>query len=410
MAYKPALNQFNGGEISPQLEGRIDWDKYNYSAKLCQNFIPLVEGSLKRRGGSHFVYSPETFKTYTLVFKITCDVTPTLTVDGKTVNLTNEGNVWTSTQLVYPKGQGANYNIEAEGYLPIYDTYYVKSDTTLEKTMELGETVKLYIYSFTDDIDIEVNNKPVAHNGYTYVPLSYLDENWELTNPKYFRVLVTYKGQMVDKLFTTLRDRCYLFIMLLDDNLLVEKQLSENRENIIDTSSISTINSSITKIGVSNVSHTMILPLGTYDAYCVGGGGASFVVANDTYVGGGAGCARGTFEITEYNKKLFIETGDVGIGFTGQTKGGDTSISDVQEIIISATGGDSDYPNAQGIGGGYIISSIVTPSRTEMGKGSGESGDYNYSHGCGSTYAQENNKVSVGLLELTDVGSRGVDE
>ena len=336
MAYKPALNQFNGGEISPQLEGRIDWDKYNYSAKLCQNFIPLVEGSLKRRGGSHFVYSPETFKTYTLVFKITCDVTPTLTVDGKTVNLTNEGNVWTSTQLIYPKGQGANYNIEAEGYLPIYDTYYVKSDTILEKTMELGETVKLYIYSFTDDIDIEVNNKPVEHNGYTYVPLSYLDENWELTNPKYFRVLVTYKGQMVDKLFTTLSDRCYLFIMLLDDNLLVEKQLSENRENIIDTSSISTINSSITKIGVSNVSHTMILPLGTYDAYCVGGGGASFVVANDTYVGGGAGCARGTFEITEYNKKLFIETGDVGIGFTGQTKGGDTSISDVQEIIISA--------------------------------------------------------------------------
>lgn len=408
MAYKPALNQFNGGEISPQLEGRIDWDKYNYSAKLCQNFIPLVEGSLKRRGGSHFVYSPETFKTYTLVFKIICDVTPTLTVDGKTVELTNNGNVWTSTQLIYPKGQGANYNIEADGYLPIYDTYYVKNDTTIEKTMELGETVKLYIYSFTDDIDIEVNNKPVAHNGYAYVPLSYLDDNWELTNPKYFRVLVTYNGQMSDNLFSTVRDRCYIFIMLCDDKLVVSKELSENRNNIIDTATKSTISSSLAKIGVSNETHTIILPLGTYEANCVGGGGASFVVASDTYVGGGAGLARGSFSISEYNKKLFIETGDVGVGFTGQTKGGDTSISDVQEIIISATGGNSDYPNEQGIGGGYILSSIVTPISTVEGKGNGESGDG--THGCGSTYAQENNKVSVGLLELTDIGSRGVDE
>lgn len=55
MGIKPALTQFNGGEISPQLEGRLDWDKYNYSAKLCKNFIPLIEGSLRRRGGSHFV-------------------------------------------------------------------------------------------------------------------------------------------------------------------------------------------------------------------------------------------------------------------------------------------------------------------------------------------------------------------
>ena len=54
---KPILNQFNGGEISSWLEGRIDLQKYPYSARLMRNFIPLVEGSVVRRGGSHFVAS-----------------------------------------------------------------------------------------------------------------------------------------------------------------------------------------------------------------------------------------------------------------------------------------------------------------------------------------------------------------
>ena len=70
MAVKPALTQFNGGEISPQLEGRTDWDKYNYSAKLCKNFIPLVEGSLKRRGGTHFVALRKQLGQITLNIKI----------------------------------------------------------------------------------------------------------------------------------------------------------------------------------------------------------------------------------------------------------------------------------------------------------------------------------------------------
>ena len=51
MSIKPERVQFNGGELSPWLEGRTDIAKFNKTAKLCQNFIPLAEGSLKRRGG-----------------------------------------------------------------------------------------------------------------------------------------------------------------------------------------------------------------------------------------------------------------------------------------------------------------------------------------------------------------------
>ncbi len=55
MSKKPAKIQFNGGEISPWLEGRVDLAKYDKSSKLCRNFIPVVEGCLKRRGGTLFV-------------------------------------------------------------------------------------------------------------------------------------------------------------------------------------------------------------------------------------------------------------------------------------------------------------------------------------------------------------------
>ena len=57
MSLKPVQNQFNGGEISPYMDGRFDLPAYNYSAEILLNNIPISEGCYKRRGGSHFVAS-----------------------------------------------------------------------------------------------------------------------------------------------------------------------------------------------------------------------------------------------------------------------------------------------------------------------------------------------------------------
>lgn len=57
MSIKPVQNQFNGGEISPYMDGRFDLPAYNYSAEILLNNIPISEGCYKRRGGSHFVAS-----------------------------------------------------------------------------------------------------------------------------------------------------------------------------------------------------------------------------------------------------------------------------------------------------------------------------------------------------------------
>lgn len=128
LAIKPALNQFNGGEISPYLEGRYDWDKYNYSAKLCKNFIPTVEGYLKRRGGSHYVATKKGVTNSTIVFYVrTPDsnaVTPTLKLNGVTVPLTGGGSsqyfiidVWKTEPLTYKTGTHITYEASATGYI-----------------------------------------------------------------------------------------------------------------------------------------------------------------------------------------------------------------------------------------------------------------------------------------------------
>jgi len=49
------LNRFTFGELSPLLWSRTDLDKYAAGLKTLENFIPLLQGPVKRRGGTRFV-------------------------------------------------------------------------------------------------------------------------------------------------------------------------------------------------------------------------------------------------------------------------------------------------------------------------------------------------------------------
>ena len=51
----PALTNFNAGEFSPLLDGRIDFDRYQNGCALMENFIPTVQGPAVRRGGTRYV-------------------------------------------------------------------------------------------------------------------------------------------------------------------------------------------------------------------------------------------------------------------------------------------------------------------------------------------------------------------
>ena len=51
----PILNRFNFGELSPLIAGRVDFSKYQAGCKRLENFIPLVQGPISRRGGTRFI-------------------------------------------------------------------------------------------------------------------------------------------------------------------------------------------------------------------------------------------------------------------------------------------------------------------------------------------------------------------
>lgn len=49
------LTAFNAGELSPKMEGRIDYPKYTQGLRTCENLLPLTQGPVIRRPGTQYV-------------------------------------------------------------------------------------------------------------------------------------------------------------------------------------------------------------------------------------------------------------------------------------------------------------------------------------------------------------------
>jgi hypothetical protein len=47
---------FTAGEVTPKLGGRVDINRYNNAAEICENVTVVVQGGLRRRDGLKFVY------------------------------------------------------------------------------------------------------------------------------------------------------------------------------------------------------------------------------------------------------------------------------------------------------------------------------------------------------------------
>ena len=56
----PAITNFNSGEFTPLLEGRVDFERYQNGCVVMENFIPTVQGPAVRRGGTRYVASVKT--------------------------------------------------------------------------------------------------------------------------------------------------------------------------------------------------------------------------------------------------------------------------------------------------------------------------------------------------------------
>lgn len=70
----PIQTSFAGGELGPQLEGRVDLDEYASGVKICQNFIPTIQGPAVRRAGTRFVKEVKSSANRTWLIKFEFNV------------------------------------------------------------------------------------------------------------------------------------------------------------------------------------------------------------------------------------------------------------------------------------------------------------------------------------------------
>lgn len=71
----PLQNNFNGGEFSPMIYGRVDSDRYNTGLAICLNYIPTIQGGLVRRPGTYFVAEVKTSTKATRVVRFEFSIT-----------------------------------------------------------------------------------------------------------------------------------------------------------------------------------------------------------------------------------------------------------------------------------------------------------------------------------------------
>lgn len=362
MAIKPALNQFNGGEISPQLEGRYDWDKYNYSAKLCKNFIPLVEGSLKRRGGSHFVASRRGDGLAEFVITVSAsNVEPSLLIDGEKVPLTQTSpDGWTTQKLTYKEGVTISLRASADGYKAQF------KDVTIQPAQqdiiislkpisgEVEETATVKFIAPTNTIiiiDGEQTNIVTSPIG-SVVPFS-----------------VTFEDKSVSGRIEIFTDETY-YIMLKNEEL----EISSGQIVVTSTPMLGNV----------------YLPKCKVRFIGVGGGGGGYLYFPALAYSGGSGAGQEVIlslpeGVYEYSCGKLGETRDAlitGDNATSGEKGGDTYLKvGSVEIAVSEGGGGANLTGGSFYDGegGYnrlnssYVDSVIWQKRI---KGNGQNNDY----------------------------------
>lgn len=146
MSIKPTKVQFNGGELSPWLQGRTDIAKYDKTAKLCRNFIPMVEGALKRRGGTHFV--AQTPDDVDIEFSIHPNPAEArVFIDGVE-----------RSQIFVARGDKVTYEVVCDDYFATSGTLVVTENTSLNVTLiAKSQMVTLTIVPSPSDATVLLN-------------------------------------------------------------------------------------------------------------------------------------------------------------------------------------------------------------------------------------------------------------
>ena len=147
MSIKPVQNQFNGGEVSPYMDGRFDLPVYGYSAEIMLNNIPMSEGCFKRRGGSHFVASAKQVDAFLFEIK----------PNPEDATVIINGVERKSCYCAY--GDEISYSVLAKDYHTKSDKIVVYESTTIEVSLVSAITFHDFsINALPEGCTVMINN------------------------------------------------------------------------------------------------------------------------------------------------------------------------------------------------------------------------------------------------------------
>lgn len=170
----PIRSAFNAGELSPLVEGRVDVAKYQNGTRVCENFIPSVQGPAVRRPGTRYVAEVKASAKRTWLYRFEFNVTQSFILEFGDQYIrfyTNHGQV---------QSGGSAYEIVS----PYTEADLTDTDGTF--TLDMVQTGDV-IY--------------IAHPSYPLKKLSRLgNTNWTIANADF--VNGPFKDQNTDKSIT----------------------------------------------------------------------------------------------------------------------------------------------------------------------------------------------------------------
>lgn len=119
MSTKHLLRSFAGGEITPELAGRLDLTKYQTGLSLCRNFITLPHGPAARRPGFEFINEAynSVFPVRLIPFQFNADQTAVLEFGNYYVRFHIAGGTLLETPIGVSSASGSTITTSAaHGY------------------------------------------------------------------------------------------------------------------------------------------------------------------------------------------------------------------------------------------------------------------------------------------------------
>jgi hypothetical protein len=139
MSTKHLLRSFAGGEITPELAGRLDLVKYQTGLALCRNFVTLPHGPAARRPGTEFIaqVKDSTRKTRVIPFTFSADQTAVLELGHEYIRVHINGGALLEVNQTITEVAGAVVTVTTHGYVAgdwiyIGGAFYIVASATTD--------------------------------------------------------------------------------------------------------------------------------------------------------------------------------------------------------------------------------------------------------------------------------------